>query len=140
MDRDTKLFLGKLLGEIYQLQHRQDPKRLPVTEEQLYGLLHGFEWVVDEHLDGFGDVTTADNKVMVEVLNRYFTNPEALKKLKGFYDIEAELEAKGVDRFKAISLLRYFRIGNRFTEVLDALDTSDSPMEVRGAVRDETER
>jgi hypothetical protein len=47
MDRMTKLFLGRILGEVYRLQRRQDPKMVPVDAATIYGLLKGFEWVVD---------------------------------------------------------------------------------------------
>jgi len=139
MDRMTKLFLGRILGEVYRLQRRQDPKMVPVDAATIYGLLKGFEWVVDETLEGFGEITDSDHTAMVEVLDRYFTDKGALKNLKGFYDIERELTEKGVDRVKAISLLTYLRTNHQFTEVIDVIEKGYSPSELKGLEPEDTE-
>jgi len=130
MDTETKLFLGKILGEVYRMQKRAEVP-VPVADDTLYGLLNGFEFVIDEMLADLGHVTHEQLSAMEEVLDRYYKDPVALANLKGFYDIEDELKQRGISRGKAITLIKYFRAGEHFTAVLDKFDTSNSPGEVR---------
>jgi len=50
---------------------------------------------------------------------------------KGFYEIEKDLEAKGIDRKQAIKILRYLRSNEQYVEIIARMNSSDSPTECR---------
>jgi len=139
LDRKTKLLFGRLLGEIYRLQRRQDESMVPAGPGEIYGLIQGFDWVVDQVLETFGTVTEKDLKAVADLFDHLEENPMKLKKLTGFYDIEEQLSARGINREKAMALFTYFRAGDKFAAVLDALDRGNSPGELQRLKPHDTE-
>jgi hypothetical protein len=128
--KENRRLLGKLLGEIYRLQRANDVP-CPASKMQVYGLLHGFDDAIEEQLEIVGSVTAGQVAAVAQILDSYYREPEKLKNFKGFYDIEAQLQEAGVDRTGAMQILRYFKAGDRFAEVIAKMDSDGSPTECR---------
>jgi len=52
-----------------------------------------------------------------------------LKELKGYYEIEPRIQALGIDRWKALTIMRWYFLDNRFVEVFEKMKGSHSPTE-----------
>ena len=131
MDKETKLFFGKILGEIYRIQRASDDIACPASSGQIYALLNGFEDAVDQEFEMMGNITKEQVKTVMDVLDPIWMDQEKLAAFKGFYDIERELQSRGVDRSDAIAILTYLKANHQFVEVIDKMDTSGSPSECR---------
>lgn len=134
MDEALKRALGFILGQIYRIQRRINDNNsdiCPVSEATIYGLLNGIETVIDENLPTNMAVTEDDIKIMADVLQPYFDDPENLSKFTGYYQIEPELTSRGISRLKAILILTYFQANGTYTPVIEKMDSSNSPSECR---------
>lgn len=131
MDNDTKRFLGSVLGEVYRIQRRIDPPMCEKDDSTIYGLLHGFEHVIDEQLELVGWVSEADVEAVSDILGPIWEDEAKLASFKGYYDIERPLKAAGIERAKALKILRYFLAAGQFEELIHKMDTSNSPIEAR---------
>ena len=117
MEKDTKLFFGRILGEIYRIQkHNEMP--CAASETEIYGLLRGFEDVIDEQLDLIGYVPSSDVENVGKVLEEIYSDEEKLKSFKGFYDIEHKLNSMDINRPQAIKIITYFNIDEGFDKVI----------------------
>lgn len=128
-DSADKVLFGKVLGEVYRLQKKAGVP-VPVGDGAIYGLLNG----VKEAIDSCIPEAPIDNSLMeaaTKVLSETFDDPAKLKAFSGFYDIERDLAAVGVDRGKAIVILTYLYNSGRFTEMLDKMNSTNSPIEVK---------
>jgi hypothetical protein len=56
MDRETKIFLGRILGEIYSLRRRVVEDQRASTET-IYGLFHGIESTIDQEIKRTGFIS-----------------------------------------------------------------------------------
>lgn len=131
MDKDTKRLFGRLLGEVFRIQKAIPQLSCAASDAQIYGLLSGFEGAVDEILERTGDISAEKVKAVMDVLEPIWSDEERLKKFKGFYDIERELQQHGVDRSDAIAILTYLKANHQFTDVIEKMDSSYSPSECR---------
>ena len=131
MDQQTKTLLGKLLGEIYRIEKRTQSMPCPVDDSRVFGLVNGFETAIDEELESIGFVTGDQVDAVADALEPYFLSPEKLAHFKGFYDIEDELESRGVDRATALAIITYFNMRGQFSSVISKMDSSGSPTECR---------
>lgn len=131
MERETKLLFGKILGEIYRIQRATENISCPASNSQVYALLNGFEDAVDEEIERIGYISKDNVKAVMDILEPIWIDKDKLSKFKGFYDIERELQRNGVDRPTAISILKYLKANHQFQEVIDKMDSSDSPSECR---------
>ena len=130
-NKNTKLLLGKILGEIYRVQYYNEKIFNKPSEANIYGLLNGIEYVVDSEIDKIGFLSREKFEAMIKILDEYFINPEKLKKFEGYRDIEPELEENSISRSDAIIILTYLYADRRFVELIDKMDTGKSPMECR---------
>lgn len=130
MDKDTKRLLGKILGEVFRLQRAQGIATSG-DKDQIYGLLYGFEDVLDEVSQEVGEISSEKVKVVTDVLEQIWQDPQKLEKFTGFYDIEQNLSQQGVSRVDAMKILTYLKAGDRFSEVINKMDSSNSPGECR---------
>lgn len=130
MDRDIKMMLGKILGELYRVESAIGMD-CPATPARVYGLLRGIETAIDEELAEIGDVEAAKIKAVMDVLEPIWMSEEELEKFKGYYDIEPKLEARGVDREDAIKILRYLNANGQFREVIVKMNSQHSPVECK---------
>lgn len=124
---DESILLGKILGEIYRLQRNAD---MPccASDEDVYGLLNGFENVVEEQL---GRVTKNQFKVFEKLIQKFDVPEDERKEPRGFYAVEKQLAADGVDRATVIKLLRYYKATGHCDHIVQEFDTSNSPGELR---------
>lgn len=129
-EKQNRLFLAKILGEVYRLQ-KHNKTACEKSDATIFGLLNGFEHVVEEELDSVGFVSQDAVSVVVKVLNRIDEDPDRLKAFKGFYDIEHELKEHGVDRYTASRVLTYLNANHQFQELIGKMDTHGSPSECR---------
>ncbi len=123
MDVELKAVLGKMLGEIFRIQKHLDMPR--PADHVIYGLKVGMEHVLDEQLSF---ISQSQYNSVCEILNRYIDNPEALS---GFYVIEDELKNRGVSRDVAIVILTYLKLCGSYIDVIERLDSDNSPMQCR---------
>lgn len=121
-----KLLFGKILGEIYRVQNRNG--YCPVSEGRLYGLLNGIEWAIDEEISSISPVSKEDLKKASDVLDKYWRD---LEKVTGYYSLEDDFDAAGLDRGKMIKILTYFKAERRYTNLIEKFDSSDSPVECK---------
>jgi hypothetical protein len=135
-DKLTKVAFGKILGEIYRLQRAQGVS-LPVDQGRVYGLLNGIERAIDEELESVGFISNAQVTHAQTVLDVHFYDSAKLDAFEGFYDVEAELEAGGVSRDDAIPILRYFLASRRYVELIEKMDSKNSPIECKNFSLDE---
>lgn len=131
MDKETKLLFGKVLGEIFRLQKATGKISPGASDAQIYGLLNGFEETVDDVVERMGGISTEKMKAVMDVIEPIWSNEERLSKFKGYYDIEGKLASKGVDRSDAISIFTYLKANHQFTQLIQKMDSSDSPSECR---------
>lgn len=129
-EKQNRILLGKILGEVYRIQKHGNVPFGP-SEANLFGLLNGFEHVIDEELEGIGFVSRDSLMAVINVLSPIDNDPEKLKAFKGFYDIEHELQKHGVDRSTAIRILTYLNANHQFQGLIAKMDTSGSPSECR---------
>ena len=126
MDKYTKKFWGRILGEVLRVQKRQGI--CCESNDTIYGLLNGFEHVLDEVIESPKGISKEQVKAVGDVLDQYFLQK---KELTGFYDIEDELQKRGVDRGEAMEILTYFKAGDKYKELFPKFDTNNSPTECR---------
>lgn len=131
MDKETRLLLGKILGEVYRIQRSSKEMACGASDSHIYALRNGFEHAVKEEIDRIGEITDDQVKAVMDVLEPIWMDQEKLKAFKGFYDIESDLQRRGVDRVEAIRILRYLKANHQFTEVIAKMDSSGSPSECR---------
>lgn len=129
-----KYDVAKILGEIFKLQKRVDPDMCPVTDDTIYGLSNGIEEVIDEAM-GYQPIT--DEKKVVtrydlinvcDILDEYEYGD--IDSFHGYHIIEKEIEAKGIDRSKALIILTYLQIAGRYARVIDKINSSNSLIEM----------
>jgi len=135
---DNKRLLGKLLGEIYRLQRTNG--MITAGEAHTFALLNGFEDAINEELEAIGQITVEQVRHVRRVLGRYFDDRELLNSLHGFYNIEDELEAGGVDRVTAIDIFKYLKTRGDFEEIIQRMDSGHSPEECRRFELNEDEK
>lgn len=130
MNEQQKIAWAKQMAEMYRLQKRVDPSLVPVSDEVIFALNNAFLPVIEEQLSE--DIVTQENlTAMYDILNPYFINQEKLDSLKGYYDIEREVEGRGINRMKAKRILTYIYNGGRYQNVIEKFDSSHSPGEMR---------
>lgn len=132
---DKRAF-GKLLGELYRMQSALG-MNCPATPGQIYGLLNGFETVIDEELDGIGSISAKKFDAVIDVLNHIWADEDRLAEFKGYYDIEGELTARGVDRIEAIRIIRYLKANGQFLDLIQKMNSQYSPVECKTFELDE---
>jgi len=135
-DEFLKQFLGRILGEVLRVQKKLD-MNCPVSDGTIYGLLNGIEVAIDSTIGTDGLITKKQHDDMVRVMNKTFNDPEQMAKFTGYYDIEDDLSAAGIDRGVAIELLTYWFNKGSFVDMIRKMDSSNSPGECRTFKLDE---
>lgn len=129
MDQEAKKMFGTLMGQIYRTQRMINPDRAGASDADIYGLLNGIEDAVDQELAKTGWISKATYEACCQVLDTVFHDPERLESFTGFYEIEDELRSRGVSRSDAIRILKYLRSSRCYTQLIDKMDSSNSPGE-----------
>ena len=134
MEKDFKMFFGKILGEIYRIQKHINPEICKVRDSKIYGLLNGFENVINEEVNNYDFVSKEDlislGKIMDDIR---INNRTKNSNFKGYYEIEDELKRQGknIDRATAITIIKYYLSENKFIDLVKKFDTENSPDEMR---------
>lgn len=128
MDKETKLFLGKILGEIYTLQNHINPD--PANKATIYGLLNGIEEEIDQQFE-IRFISNNKTKHVADILEEYFNDPEKEANFQGFYDIEHALKEGGVSRSEARIILTWLNAHGHFTNIIEKMDSPRSPSECK---------
>lgn len=126
----NKLLLGKIIGELYRIE-KQMGMACSADEAKIYGLLNGFESEINEELENIGYISKEKLEIVIDVLTPYLEDQQKLQSFKGFYDIESTLKHRGVDRGEAVVILKYLKAKQQFIDVINKMDSSDSPCECR---------
>lgn len=130
MDKELKYMFGRLLGEVYKIQNivsgsEYNPK------STIYGLINGLEVVIDEELEKAEFVSSDFYKTLSTALNEINEDPKRRNEFKGYYDIENTLGWQHEQRGKASVVLTYMKSTGRFVELINKMDSADSPDEMR---------
>ncbi|PYF70588.1 hypothetical protein [Pedobacter nutrimenti] len=104
---------------------------ISASSGQIYGLLNGFEDAIDHELEMIGFVTQDEINGVGKILDEFFLDESKMANFKGFYDLEHKFSKIGVDRGQANKILRYYYADGSFEELIDEINTSDSPSESR---------
>lgn len=130
MEKELKLWFGKMLGEIYKIQYHSKELYCPVGPETIYGLINGFEGVIEDNIPEYS-ITQEDYENMISVLTPIHQDSEKLNNFEGYYDIEHDLEKLGINRSKAMDLFDFFSLRGAYREIISKMDSSGSPSEMR---------
>ena len=129
---DTHMrMLARILGEVYRIQNAIEGMHPSASGSHVYGLLNGFETSIDSELELADGISGDKLRHMEEVLSEIFYDEEKVSQFQGFYDIERELQSRGVTRVDAIKILKFLKADDRFTELIEKMDSSRSPAECR---------
>jgi hypothetical protein len=128
---NLKQLFGKVLGEIYRLRSTLDPDDYSVSESTIFGLTRGIETVIDEEIERTGWISKEQFEAVCDVLDQYSVGDVEQGKVRGFYDIEPSLNARGVDRPTAMIAITYLKADNRFTEIIEKFNSMHSPVECK---------
>ncbi len=126
MEKDLKLALAKLLGEILETNSEST-----IDQGTIYGLKNGFEFVINDFFSEEYSLTQEDYENFVSILNPIWNDLEKLENFSGFYEIESSLKDLGINKDKAWSFFKYFQLKGTFGEIREKLDSSNSPTEFR---------
>ena len=131
MDRDNKLFLGKILGEIFRIQRGLENIYCPASDAQVFALLNGFEHVIDEVLERVDYISREKLTAVIDILDSIWSDKEKLAEFNGYYKIEEQLKQKGISRDEAHRIITYLKANHQFTTIIEKMDSSNSPLECR---------
>ncbi len=126
MDKECKILLGKILGEIYELQGNNCEE----LQGTIYGLKNGFEFVLDDVINKDYKITTEEYKRFLKIIDEIALNQDKLRDFKGYYDIEEKLTAIGICRDKAIYLFTYLSKNRQYPTIIKKLNSHHSPSEL----------
>lgn len=129
MNQETKLLFGKILGEIYKTQQMIAGDEKPNVKT--YGLLNGIEDAIDEEIRGLQLISNEKFELISDVLFEIFDDEEKVEKFIGYYQIEPTLKSHGIQRWEAIRVLKYMNANDMYTNLIEKMDSSGSPGELR---------
>ena len=111
VDRDLTLTLGKVLGEIYELQKQQGVSR--VDNGHIYGLLHGFEEALRSEFENLTFVSKEEVDVVFRYFSPYIEAETETDNLPPFDQTRSQMEKQGIDQEKLVTILRYLNASDR---------------------------
>ncbi len=126
-----KVFLGKILGEIYRIQNNTEGFSCFAEPSQIFGLLNGFETVIDEEIKSVGFISSEKLKAVTKILDEYWDDQKKEADFKGFFDIEPKLLESGIKRGEASQILKYLKAEGLYITLIDKMDSTNSPSECR---------
>ncbi|OES43852.1 hypothetical protein [Domibacillus iocasae] len=111
MDKDLTLTLGKVLGELYEIQKQQGINK--VDNGHIYGLLHGFEEALKKEFENLNFIS----QEKVEAVSQYFSSfikaGTETDDLPPFDSMRSQMEKQGMDQEQFITILRYLNASDR---------------------------
>ena len=138
-DQETKIFFGKILGEIYRLQKYFSfcSATYSVSNAKIYGLLNGIEREINLEVQEIGFISEEKVLAVENILIEYLKDENKLKNFKGYQDLEGQFKQKNIEKFAAITILKYLYTQSRFYPIIEKLDSTNSPIEFQNIELDE---
>ena len=129
MENDLKLYLAKILGELYSIKNDvaelNKDKDMAVADYIIWGLQNGVEPVINQEFRKEGFSLTEAR--YTEILN-YIVDEINIETFKGSYD----LEDAGFERVELLMAFRLMKAEGRFAAIIEKIENShDSPSEHR---------
>jgi len=132
-NKPLRFALGRIMGEIFRIQKRVDSEMCPCGDADIYGLINGIEESIDRYVPA--DVTGPEQNIvtkeqfnfMCEILDKYWKCPE---EFGGYYTIESKVE-KHISRTQALKIFTYLNLSSSYAELMEKMDSSGSPLELR---------
>ena len=97
----------------------------------IYGLINGIEVVIDEELEKTELIQKDFYNTLSHTLSEINRNEKERNEFRGYYDIENKLGWEHSERGKAHVVLTYMKSMGRFVELINKMDSADSPDEMR---------
>lgn len=123
--------LARILGEIYRIQNATEGMTPSASGARVYGLLNGFEVSIDRELERAEGISNEKLDATMDVLEEIQIDEKKMADFTGFYDIEPTLLARGVNRADAIQIFTYLKANDQFSDLIEKMDSSNSPQECR---------
>ena len=138
-DQETKIFFGKILGEIYRLQKTFSLRSATysVSNARLYGLLNGIEREIDFEVQEIGFIAEEEVLAVENILTEYLEDENKLNTFQGYQDLEEQFKQKNIEKKTAITILKYLYTQSRFSALIEKLDNTNSPIEFQNFELDE---
>ena len=138
-DKETKIFFGKILGEIYRLQKSFSFRggTYSVSNARLYGLLNGIEREINSEVQEICFISEEKVLAVESILNEYLEDENKLRTFKGFQDLENKFRQRNIDKSVGITILKYLYTQSRFSPLIEQLDSTNSPIEFQNFELDE---
>lgn len=129
MNQETKLLFGKILGEIYKTQQMIAGDEKPSA--RTYGLMNGIEDAIDLEFRDLELISNEKFRMISDVLYEIFDDEKKVEEFYGYYQIEPKLKQYGIQRWEAIKVLKYMNENHMYTNLIEKMDSSGSPSELR---------
>ena len=138
-DKETKIFFGKILGEIYRLQKSFSFRGVTdsVSNARIYGLLNGIEREINSEIQEIGFISEEKVLAVESILIEYIEDENKLKTFKGYQNLEDKFKQKNIEKSVAITILKYLYTQSRFSPIIERLDSTNSPIEFQNLELDE---
>lgn len=111
MDKDLTLTLGKVLGELYEIQNQQGISK--VDNGHIYGLLHGFEEALKKEFENLNFISQEEVEAVSQYFSSYIEARTETDELPPFDSIRSQMKKQGIDQERLITILRYLNASDR---------------------------
>lgn len=111
VETHLKIVLGKVLGELYEIQKKQGIKK--VDEGHIFGLLNGFEEALNNEFEHLNLITEEEVNRVAHYFAPYVEAEEETKELPPFASMQSDLEKQGIGQARFITILRYLNAAKR---------------------------
>ncbi len=135
MDNETKLALGIILSEIYELKNQianLQNEDAPHDNFRINALRAGYEHIINEELRIENGLPLAQDKyfaILKCVDDFELQNPQLIEQLTGFYDFPLEIQNK-FSRIEWLYAFRAMKAEHRFDKIISKIEGSqNSPAE-----------
>lgn len=111
MDTTLTLVLGKIMGELYDIQNRQGVQN--VDNGHIYGLKHGFEEALLKEFEGLAVVRQEEVEAVYEYFDSFIQAETETNKLPSFEDMRSHMEKQDIGQDRFITILRYLNASDK---------------------------
>lgn len=117
MDKEIKLLLGKVLGEIYEIKNALPQFKDKIDDDKIYALKNGFEFIIDKEVFDY-KVSTEECINLVDTISPIFYNKD-LDEVSKYKNIEEKIKGLNFDKEKLDLLFEYFYKKGAFKSISD---------------------
>ncbi|WP_050181674.1 hypothetical protein [Domibacillus robiginosus] len=111
MDTNLILILGKVMGELYDLQSRQGIDK--ADKGHIYGLKNGFEAALTKEFGDLSVVREEEVEAVYEYFSPFIEAETETDELPSIEEMRARMENKGISQDRFIIILRYLNACDR---------------------------